>query len=146
MANWQIGDLKIRGKVCDIVACLSHCIEQNNYGFWVNGVRRSYFDQGDYDGACEQIDDAVYDDELGPDDMRTFVFENLHNAWGITPAIARQWADLSKKYHVDFRFYGFEMGMQFEQEMIVVEGEVETLRDVKYDDYSWESIRPYVGG
>lgn len=145
MPNWQIGDLKVRGKMVDIQRFLKDRFTPMGYGYWLDGVRRSYLENDDYAQIGENLED-IEDQGYEPDDKVVLVLPNLKNAWGITDEIAAQWAALSAEFNVDFRFYGFEHGMQFEEEMEVVAGKVTTLKEITYDDYDWDSIRPLIGG
>lgn len=145
MPNWQIGDLKVRGKMVDIQRFIKDRFSQTDYGYWLNGIRRSYLDGDDFAQIRWNIE-TIQDQGYEPDDKVVLVLPELHNAWGITDEIAAQWAVLSAEFNVDFRFYGFESGMQFEEEMEVVAGKVTILREIKYDNYDWESMRPLIGG
>ena len=51
-----------------------------------------------------------------------------------------------KKYGLDFRFYGYECGMEFNQEIEVVNGETTIDREIRFDDYFWECPDPTLGG
>lgn len=64
-------------------------------------------------------------------------------AWNVdeTPYI-----EMSKKYNVDFRVYGYEMGLEFNREIEIVEGRLVTNRRIKFKDYKWECPDPTLGG
>ncbi len=47
---------------------------------------------------------------------------------------------------MDFRFYGFEYGAEFNQEMIIENGELLVDSDIHFDDYFWECPCPKLGG
>ena len=53
---------------------------------------------------------------------------------------------LKKDYEIDFRFYGFERGMEFNQEVIIENGELKADNEIIYDDYFWECPCPNMGG
>lgn len=54
--------------------------------------------------------------------------------------------EMSKKYNVDFRVYGYEMGLEFNREIEIVEGRLVTNRRIKFKDYRWECPDPTLGG
>lgn len=56
------------------------------------------------------------------------------------------WIEMSKKYNVDFRVYGYEMGLEFNREIEIVEGRLVTNRRIKFKDYKWECPDPTLGG
>ena len=64
-------------------------------------------------------------------------------AWSIKPD---ELIPLSKKYNVDFRLYGFEMGMEFCQEIEILNGELTLDREIHYKDWDWECPMPRMGG
>ena len=47
---------------------------------------------------------------------------------------------------LDFRVYGYEMGMEFNKEIEIVEGEIATYRLIQFKDYKWECPDPKLGG
>lgn len=71
------------------------------------------------------------------------VLENFKAAWEID---ASSLAKLSKKYLIDFKILGFERGMQFNQDVEIVNGEIVKNEEIKFKDYTWECIRPHIGG
>ena len=48
--------------------------------------------------------------------------------------------------YVDFRVYGYEMGLEFNREIEIVEGRLVTNRRIKFKDYKWECPDPTLGG
>ena len=51
-----------------------------------------------------------------------------------------------KSTNVDFRVYGYEMGLEFNREIEIVEGRLVTNRRIKFKDYRWECPDPTLGG
>lgn len=47
---------------------------------------------------------------------------------------------------MDIRLYGFERGMEFNQEVIIENGEIVKDEEIKFDDYDWECVMPHLGG
>ena len=54
--------------------------------------------------------------------------------------------EMSKKYSLDFRFYGYECGMEFNQEIEVVNGKTTINRKITFENYYWECPDPEMGG
>jgi len=67
----------------------------------------------------------------------------VQQAWGFD---AEGWLELAKKYHIDIRLYGIEQGMQFVQELEIINGEVTIDREIHYKDWDWECPFPRMGG
>lgn len=59
---------------------------------------------------------------------------------------AKPYIELSKKYDVNIKLYGFEKGCGFNQEIIVIDGELTRDEKIKFEDYSWDCAMPYLGG
>ena len=64
-------------------------------------------------------------------------------AWGIQP---EPYIELSKRYGVDIRLYGFERGMGFNQEIIIINGKLKKNDEITFEDYTWECVMPNLGG
>lgn len=56
------------------------------------------------------------------------------------------WASISKEYNVDIRLWGLEQGVQFGQEIEIIDGEVIKNEEFKYDDWDWDCPLPWFGG
>ena len=57
-----------------------------------------------------------------------------------------EWREISEKYGVDIRLFGFEQGMEFGQEIEIINGEVTIDKTIEYKDWDWECPFPYMGG
>lgn len=53
---------------------------------------------------------------------------------------------LSKKYNLDFRFFGFDSGYEYNQEVEIIKGVVVKSEIIRYEDYNWESPFNDIGG
>ena len=51
-----------------------------------------------------------------------------------------------KKYHVDMKIHAFEQGMEFNQVIEIVDGEVIHDYEIHFTDYQWECVCPKLGG
>lgn len=164
MPNWCEGSLKIRGKFED----LKKLCKEEFAVYSIKITRERVFTEldknatkimcGDKEGAEEfwmQFDREAHINGT----RRNFVtssdivfFNNgdksvcvveFKAAWGIDSA---PYLELAKKYNVDIRLYGFERGMEFNQEVIIENGEIIKDEEIKFDDYDWECVMPHLGG
>ena len=53
---------------------------------------------------------------------------------------------MQKKYGVDMRIHAFERGMEFNQIIEIIDGEVTKNEELRFDDYIWDCICPKMGG
>ena len=53
---------------------------------------------------------------------------------------------MSKDYNVDIKIYGFEKGSEFNQDIVIVNGEVIKNDIITFNDYQWECPFPDLGG
>ena len=51
---------------------------------------------------------------------------------------SNEFKEISRKFNVDFRFYGYECGLGFNAEFEVIKGELTFEREIKFNDYRWE--------
>lgn len=169
MPNWCEGKLKVRGKKENIMKWLSECVavmepyvekgkplyEALIFKKDVNGVSIAY------DAEFDELHIVVKRDAYIEGTRRNFVkkYENdfyfgtkdgkavialpVKAAWALE---SEPYEGFSKKYGLDFRFYGYECGMEFNQEIEVVDGETTIDREIQYDDYYWECPDPILGG
>lgn len=168
MPNWCEGTLKVRGKKSDIVKwvkenLIAYSLKLSNYEDGTpyyesipdsKGVIVNY-DDPESEEICIEVTKDTHIDGT----HRNFVLEGrywaleVHGimilvldfkaAWAID---SQPYVDMSQKYHVDFRLYGFEQGMQFNQEVIVECGQLIADKEITFDDYDWECINPRLGG
>ena len=67
----------------------------------------------------------------------------VRQAWGFMP---EDWAKLSEKYHIDIRLFGVESGMEFQEYVEIINGEV-IQNDVRiFDNFVWDCVFPWMGG
>ncbi|KGQ36475.1 hypothetical protein [Gallibacterium genomosp. 1] len=145
MPNWCVGDLKIRGKVENIAQFLTECIE----GCTVLGGDSNYLEVENIRGQIIKGAGRVYCDNSdgvigGRRSSENYVFViPIIAAWRLGES---ELIELSTRFNVDFRFYGFEGGMPFNQELEVVKGKVTLSKCIEFDDYTWECPCPRLGG
>ena len=161
MPNWCRGTLKVRGKKENILKFLQEglevCgyfsgyvegekpkVEVDKYGdfriscdkdarsYWIVGTHRNFIE-------CLNFEPMGY----GKDGIYTIIVEHFCAAWGID---AEALAEISKKYHIDFRIYAFERGMEFNQEIEILNGNITMDKEIKFKNYYWECPCPEIGG
>ena len=141
MPNWAVGDLKVRGAAKNLKHFLDNIDPENSY--WIKGTRRTFASEASLEDAKDQIEW----DEPHDEDVLTIVLENVETAWGITRKDNLQQLEaLSKKFCVDLRTTVWEQGMEFKEEVEILQGRCTILSTVEYNDWIWESERPTTGG
>ena len=158
MPNWCSGVLKVRGTKENILNFLQngieavnifggnagkHTVEFDKYGdieikdvkglLHIKNTRRNFIDKISHDLCLREYSDDTF--VLAIDDFKA--------AWWID---AKPLAEISKKYGVDFKIYAFEMGIEFNQDIEIVAGEIVKDDEVKFNNYIWECINPFIGG
>jgi hypothetical protein len=155
MPNWIEGTLKLRGESKDLKLFFENAIQpsscigietgkkedfisydyRNGYNIikikrnaWIEGTRRAFVNEDCYTEF---------------EDGRETICIPIRQAWAFVP---ENWQDISKKYNLDVRLYGFECGMEFCQELEVISGEITIDNVIKYDNWSWECPMPRMGG
>ena len=151
MPNWSEGCLKVRGKAAnvkkfvleglkpvDVLGNNPPKLELSGIGevdtenvCWIKGT-----DRGFVENLCVDFS-FVEDDETLTAKL---------DAKFAQAADAEELSALCKKYSVDMKLYAFEKGAEFNQDILIVDGEI--LRDnrIAFEDYIWECICPTVGG
>ena len=145
MPNWCVGDLKIRGESADITHFLTECIVgcecdidelgtleiKNIRGQAIKGARRVF---------CDNPNEIIEGYEL---EGGYIVDLPISAAWVLSPP---EMIELSKNFNVDFRFYGFEWGQEFNQELEIIKGVLTLDKCIEFKNYIWECPKPYLGG
>lgn len=159
MPNWCKGELRVRGSWENIVKFLTEYIEPSNlgdpediriffykeevdsdtYGLefvtkkWahIKGTRRGFIVEQNRDFWKEQGEE------------NTIISLESSFAWGIDVENLR---NLSEELGIDFRIYGFERGMEFNQDIEIIAGTVTKNEIISFSCYTWECIDPNKGG
>lgn len=152
MPNWCEGTLKIRGKSKDLKKFILGALKpvdvlgndkkplefdgsecSTNSTCWIEGTRRGFVD-----------DLYVYLDEPDSEEIETLALD-ARFAWAIS---ADDLHRVCLKYNVDMKIYGFEKGMEFNQDIEIVNGEIVKDKEITFEgkDYTWECILPNMGG
>lgn len=161
MPNWIEGKLKIRGDKKDMATFFKEEMREVEYQNVpvTNSVKIDIDKDGEF--VIEKIDfthrfkfknarhyitessiDSFYSccKSVNGKDVLVVGFEA---AWLID---AEYFAEMSKKYDIDFKIYAFEQGKEFNQNLEVVKGEIIKDEVIEFDDYIWECIDPTIGG
>lgn len=163
MPNWCEGNLKIRGKKKDVIAfleneilkvyqsklfetpktenikmefigyCYVYALEADKSFLYLKDSARCFIEQN-------EIEIYVYSDT---NKSPTYVTLNIKQAWGIEEDLFEK---LSKKYNLDFNIFASEKGMEFEQYITIIDGEITRNETKEYDDFYFEAINPELGG
>lgn len=145
MPNWCCGDLKIRGHIDDVHKLLDHLIYKKGKVIRDNDSIELQEVSGHLKDTHRCFVDGVSytQDFYAKDDGRIIVIIPTEHAW--CPRV-EHFKELSQKFNVDFRFYGYEMGQQFNCEFEILKGELTLEKFIKFYDYQWECPRPLDGG
>lgn len=168
MPNWCEGTLKVRGKIENIkrwvkenLKCYEHKYITTNSGkveYQSIEIENAIIDEfPDIDEEyCLNITHLAYIKSsrrhfIQPneywcisDDNDIAILElNFQSAWQIDE---EPFISMSKAYNVDFRFFGFEKGNQFNQEVLINNGKLIKNVDIEFDNYKWECPFATLGG
>lgn len=157
MPNWAEGTIKFRGKQKDIMRLVKENMtspidevdvivredafdlhlslpENNHIGhFYINNTRRAFIES----------QDIFVGKEVDEDEQAIIEISDFKQAWAVVP---ENYTDLSKKYNVDIKIFTFEMGMEFTQEVEIIDGVVTKNDSHEYDNYRWDVPFSNLGG
>ena len=155
MPNWIAGTLKLRGKSKDLKRFFDNAV-QPCFSHNPKMQKREDFITCHYDGEFNEV--SIKLDAWIEGTSRAFVNDEcyiywekayetvcipIRQAWAF---VAEDWVKISKQYNLDVRLYGFEQGMEFCQEVEIIDGKVTMDNKIKYDDWDWECPMPRMGG
>lgn len=151
MPNWCEGTLKVRGTKENLLKWMQEGFEPNP------GATMSEYNDGivvakPYDsvsfvgmGRCfANLEEKCF--YFRPDRKKSevgIILIPMSAAWNIA---AEELATISAKYNVDFKIWAFEEGMQFNQDIEVIGGDIIKDVQIKFDNYYWDCIKPEIGG
>ena len=162
MPNWCKGYLKIRGKKEDIVNFVENEIKLlklksiilepeyvdikmiDDLGEYSFNYKKSYSEflylknTRRFFVESEEISFYHFEDEV------CHLTLKIKQAWAID--IQELLVEHSKNYNIDFNIYASESGMEFEQYITVVNGELVKNEAREYTDFQFEAINPELGG
>lgn len=150
MPNWCKGTLRVRGTKENLTKFVleglrpvtyigqelvplkindNGCIEGDRC--WIKGTYRGF------------VTDLSEDTYYWKDEEKTTIALDTEFAWGIEP---KELLISCKEYGVDMRIYAFEQGMEFNQNIEIIDGKITKNEEITFDDYYWDCICPTVGG
>ena len=151
MPNWSRGCLKVRGKAANVKKFVLEGLQPVDlFGNELPKLELSDFGDVDSDNECwiqgttrGFVENLYVDFSLVEDDETFTATLDAKFAWA---ADAEELSALCKKYSVDMKLYAFEKGMGFNQDILIVKGEIINNLTINFEDYNWECICPTVGG
>ena len=152
MPNWCEGTLKVRGKTKDLKRFVLEGLQPVGLlgdakdALTIDKHGNCYSDntchiENTHRGFVESLDIYFEEDE---EEIDIIALESKF-AWAISAS------DLQRtciKYNVDMKIYGFELGMEFNQDIEIVDGVIVKDKEINFDgkNYKWECIMPNMGG
>ena len=166
MANWCEGYLKIRGKKKDLINFIENEFVIAKSESVISGIE--YIDVKMEDnglGECRFEHESSHFKKIKLKNTRRFFIKSEELSFyydeededaicHITLWIEQAWAVIvqqilvehSQKYSLDFNLYASENGMEFEQYITVINGELVKNEEREYADFQFEAINPELGG
>lgn len=157
MPNWIEGTLKLRGSSENLKRFFDNAI-QPCFSYNPKMQKREDFITCNYGEDNEFNEVNIKSDAYIENTSRAFVDHECYIYWEkeyttvcipIRQAwcfVTEEWVEISKKYNLDVRLYGFEQGMEFCKEVEIIDGEVTMDNKIKYNDWDWECPMPRMGG
>ena len=162
MANWCNGPLKIRGKTENVLKYLNEKI--GGYKFSLNKHDDLEYETAAQNELMKATANPLYQvNRIGEfintrrcyaqsnpdgfrvehDNMLNVIFTDVECAWtfDIDGFVA-----LSKEYEIDFKFFGYERGMEYNQDIEISKGELIKFEEIQFSDYFWDCREPLRGG
>lgn len=157
MPNWCEGTLKVRGSYENLRNFILNGFSEINrlpgvpepeepfLKIWDNGenyfsaeICRICYINGTHRGFC-------YGGwiEFGEEDEYSIALLETKFAWAISSEALLK---ICKEYIVDMKITGYERGMEFVQEIEIVDGVITCDKEIHYEDYQWECPCPLIGG
>lgn len=154
MPNWCNGTLKVRGKIEDLKRFVLEGLQPINIlGEKLEPLKLDNLGDCEYKGTCwienthrGFVDNPdIYFCDFEEDDNPKVICLESRFAWAID---AEQLQKTCIKYNVDMKIYAFECGMEFNQDIEIVNGEIVCDEKINFNgkDYQWECIMPTIGG
>ena len=144
MPNWCEGTFKVRGTLSDV----ERFVRENMLDTIIS-ITKS---EGDLE--LELSGEAYVKDS-----NRMFIYPGYYYSFDkngkntLTLQFKAAWrvyidpfVKMSKDYNVDIKIYGFEKGSEFNQDIVIVNGEVIKNDIITFNDYQWECPFPDLGG
>lgn len=151
MPNWCEGTLKVRGTKENLKKFI---LEGLDPATWLS-VNKEPLKIDEY--GCVDIPAHTYIKNTrrgfvtkktevyidGLNEENSIILLDAQFAWFIE---AKELLEIAKQFSVDIKIYAFEQGIQFNQDIEIVDGKIIKDDGIKFDDYVWECICPNIGG
>ena len=151
MPNWSKGCLKVRGKAASVKKFILEGLKPVDF-FGTELPKLELSDFGDVEsdkgcwieGTIRGFVENLYEDfsDCEDDEIFTAVLDAKF-AWAVN---AEELLASCKKYSVDMKLYAFEKGGEFNQDILIIGGEILKDNRITLEDYNWECICPTLGG
>ena len=151
MPNWSEGCLKVRGKAANVKRFILEGLKPVDFfGNDLPKLELSEIGEVDTENVCwiegtdrGFVENLCVDFSFVDDDETFTALLDTKFACGVD---AEELLTLCKKYSIDMKLYAFEKGMEFNQDILIVDGEIINNLTIKFEDYNWECLCPTVGG
>ena len=144
MANWCKGTLKVRGTLSDIERFVQDSILYPTISITKYECELELKLSGE---CCVKDSNGMF---IYPGHYYLFDRNGLYilvlkfkAAWQV---YIDPFVKMSKDYNVDIKIYGFEKGSEFNQDIVIINGEVIKNDIITFNDYAWECPFPDLGG
>lgn len=168
MPNWAEGSLKIRGSIKNIKRFLDEGIQKKKLNTFGKETDENIVSFNDWSDECgigyeyhfvstshiKHTSRAFIDPEIvkngeyaylggeSKEHINTIAL-SFKQAWR---AEAKSFEKISKEYGIDIAIHTFETGAEFEQDILIKDGEIVKDEIIEYDNYQFESALPMLGG
>ena len=164
MPNWCEGTLRIRGTMNSLKNFLENGVQPVTF---LGDDKKALQISLSEDGTCLEVRDGNGDFNLGggsiwlkwtrrhfiePDYIEVYTEDvasptvlavPFKAAWAIDP---EQLREISEHFKVDFRVFGIERGMEFCQNIEIIDGKITKEEEIQYEDWYWDCPFPNMGG
>nr|DAY77714.1 MAG TPA: hypothetical protein [Caudoviricetes sp.] len=151
MPNWCVGTLKIRGDYEAIKRFAAHGIQKTELEYEGKEFEETIYHVygiGYVKGTQRGLVQSDYINIFGCDEQpgKGICAFDYQQAWSVR---ADEWQKISQTYGFDVKIMAIESGMQFIQDILIVNGAIQKDTYTEYTDmehWLWECPFPLLGG
>ena len=114
-------------------------LKDNGEYIYISGTKRAFVDWYQSFGMWKN---EIYS---RIEDGKMLVILPVKQAWGFGIDY-EDWIDISKTYDIDLHLFGWECGLEFDDEVEIHSGTVVKVGGHDYKDWLWECPNPFIGG
>lgn len=154
MSNWVEGALRVRGEIENLKKFSEECLLPVSR---LGETRKNLKIEIEDGNIFESVNDTLYlsgthlnfcdpdyiDVHKRSDSKLPVLVMPFAAAWRVD---AYDLARICQEYHVDMKLFGVECGMQFCQDIEIVNGAIKKNDKIRYDDWDWECPFHRMGG